>query len=240
MTRKLIQFSKAFIPCAIISSVAIVFGIVGLFVRGINFGLDYQPGLLEEVRIAPAVLDVTYSGASNVTLDMTSTQIDIVISGTGAENETRTFSFVAYQTVAELAAGLNAIDGVSATVNSHGDALSSELFANSAAANRLSQTPYRLYAAGKMMADVSAVRDVFASLEGVSVQQLGSGDSMSFQIRMADKSDGTSSADLQNIILTMLENAFGKDNVAVVRTDFIGSSFLVLLQCNQLFCLLQL
>lgn len=225
MTRKLIQFSKAFVPCAIISIVVITFGIVGLFVRGINFGLDYQPGLLEEVRIAPAVLDVTYSGASNITLDITGTQIDVVISGVGVENETRVFPFAENQTIAELAASLNTIEGMNAAVNSNGDTASSDLFANSVATNRLSQTPYRLYAAGEMSTDVASVRDVFSSFRSVSVQQLGTGDKTSFQIRMADKGDGTSSVDLQNTILSTLENAFGKDNVAVVRTDFIGSSF---------------
>ena len=59
MTRKTIHFSKGFLPCAIVSTIIILSGIAGFFIRGINFGLDYRPGLLEEVRIAPAVVDVS-------------------------------------------------------------------------------------------------------------------------------------------------------------------------------------
>ena len=226
MAKKCIHFSKAFLPCAIISIALILFGIAGFFIKGINFGLDYRPGLLEEVRIAPAVLDVTYSGSSNVTLNLTNTQVEAVISGTGAENETRSFLFSENETVASLAASLNTIDGVSAVVNgAYGNTSSSALFTNSMLSNRLSAVPYRLYASGQTVVEVSEVRDALSSLGGISVQQLGTGADASFQIRMADKGAGASGADLQDTILQILENKFGADNVSVVRTDFIGSSF---------------
>ncbi|MBQ9495195.1 MAG: protein translocase subunit SecF [Treponema sp.] len=226
MAKKCIHFSKAFLPCAIISIALILFGIAGFFIKGINFGLDYRPGLLEEVRIAPTVLDVTYSGSSNVTLNLTNTQVEAVISGTGAENETRSFLFSENETVASLAASLNTIDGVSAVVNgAYGNTSSSALFTNSMLSNRLSAVPYRLYASGQTVVEVSEVRDALSSLGGISVQQLGTGADASFQIRMADKGAGASGADLQDTILQILENKFGADNVSVVRTDFIGSSF---------------
>ena len=226
MAKKCIHFSKAFLPCAIISIALILFGIAGFFIKGINFGLDYRPGLLEEVRIAPAVLDVTYSGSSNVTLNLTNTQVEAVISGTGAENETRSFLFSENETVASLAASLNTIDGVSAVVNgAYGNTSSSALFTNSMLSNRLSAVPYRLYASGQTVVEVSEVRDALSSLGGISVQQLGTGADASFQIRMADKGAGASGADLQDTILQILENKFGADNVSVIRTDFIGSSF---------------
>ncbi|MBQ1971750.1 MAG: protein translocase subunit SecF, partial [Treponema sp.] len=62
MMKKVIQFSKGFLPSAIISAVIIVFGIIGFFTKGINLGLDFKPGLVEEVRIAPVAINVTYSG----------------------------------------------------------------------------------------------------------------------------------------------------------------------------------
>ena len=45
------NFSKGFVPCAIISIAIILFGAAGLFTKGINFGIDFVPGLLEEVKI---------------------------------------------------------------------------------------------------------------------------------------------------------------------------------------------
>ena len=225
MTRKAIQFSKAFLPCAIVSAAIIVFGIAGFFIRGINFGLDYRPGLLEEVRIAPPVLDVSYSGSANVTLDMSAEGIDIVISGTGSENKTETLAFAQNRTVSDLASSLNAIDGIRAQVNSNASSSTSDLFVDTNASNRLSSAPYRLYSAGKTDVPVAQVREALSSVEGISIQQLGAGEAASFQIRMADKGDGKSSADLQNAILTNLENKFGDGNVVIVRTDFIGSNF---------------
>ena len=225
MTRKTIHFSKGFLPCAVISAAIIVSGIAGFFIRGINFGLDYRPGLLEEVRIAPAVLDVSYSGSANVSLDMSGEGIDVVISGTGSENKTEKLSFAANRTVSELASSLNAIDGIRAQVNSNASSSTADLFVDTNASNKLSSTPYRLYSAGKIDVAVSQVREALSSVEGISIQQLGAGDAASFQIRMADKGDGKSSADLQNTVLTNLKNKFGDHNVVVVRTDFIGSNF---------------
>lgn len=52
--KKVINFSKGFIPCAILSVVIILSGVFGLFVRGINLGIDFKPGSIEEVNIQNA------------------------------------------------------------------------------------------------------------------------------------------------------------------------------------------
>ena len=44
--KKVIQFSK-FFPCAVVlSAVIIIAGIVSVATRGINFGLDFKPGMI--------------------------------------------------------------------------------------------------------------------------------------------------------------------------------------------------
>jgi preprotein translocase subunit SecF len=221
----MIHFSRAFLPCAIISSLIIAFGIVGFFTRGINFGIDYKPGLIEEIRVAPAVMDITYSGSANVAFDITNVKADVVISGTGADNETKEFKFADYPTVDKLAADLNGIDGIKAVVNSYGESATSDLFANSDASNKLSSTAYRLYSAGKINAQIAEVRESLSSVSGVSVKQLGAGSDVSFQIRMADNGDGNTGKQLQETVITKLSQKFGTDNIAVVKTDFIGSNF---------------
>lgn len=50
--KKRINFSKGFIPCAIFSFILIVAGIVSIVTRGINFGIDFQSGCIEEIQIA--------------------------------------------------------------------------------------------------------------------------------------------------------------------------------------------
>jgi preprotein translocase subunit SecF len=225
MTRKIIHFSKAFLPCAILSTLIIASGIVGFFVRGVNLGIDYKPGLIEEIRVAPAVLDVVYTGSANVAFDMTNSKVDIVISGTGAENETKEFLFADNTTINALAASLNTVDGIIATVQSYGDSATSDLFANSAVSNKLTQNAYSLYSAGKINAKIADVREALSSVSGVSIKQLGSANEVSFQIRMADNGDGASSRQLQETVISKLSDKFGADNVAVVKTNFIGSNF---------------
>lgn len=48
---KVINFNKGFLPCAILSIVLIAFGVAGYFIRGINYGLDFKPGIMETVTI---------------------------------------------------------------------------------------------------------------------------------------------------------------------------------------------
>ena len=57
--KKTINFNKGFLPAAIFSCVIIILGIVGFFVKGINLGLDFRPGLIEEVRVASPVAEIS-------------------------------------------------------------------------------------------------------------------------------------------------------------------------------------
>ena len=47
--KKVIQFSKGFLPSAIISAVIIVFGIIGFFTKGINLGLLRKVDILLDI-----------------------------------------------------------------------------------------------------------------------------------------------------------------------------------------------
>ena len=145
--KKNINFNKGFVPAVIFSCVIIVFGIVGFFTKGINLGLDFRPGLIEEVRIAEPVADISYSGAAKVSLDLSAGQMDIIISGTGADNETRSFNFAVLKTVGELAAEVNKIENVKMNVRD-GSYDSTKLFLNSAVTNQLTKTPVYIYPAG--------------------------------------------------------------------------------------------
>ena len=84
--KKVIKFSKAFLACAIFSFVIICLGVVGFITKGINLGIDFKPGLIEELRIAPVAIEVTYSGNAKATLGLERDRIYVVISGTGARS----------------------------------------------------------------------------------------------------------------------------------------------------------
>lgn len=224
MEKKLIHFSKFFLPAAIISIAIIIFGVVGFVTRGINFGIDFKPGLVEEVRIAPVSVELTYSGSAKVTADITKTSFDLIISGSGAENETKVFAYSDYATVKDIVDALNGVDYVSAVLKTDGSEPSSLLFVSSDVSTQLSENPLYLYAAPE---DVTTddVRNALAELSGISVKAIGDKNSASYQIRMAEPEGDASGTDLQGEVLSALSAKFGENTVTVVKTDFIGSSF---------------
>ena len=144
--KKQIKFSKGFVPSAIISGVIIILGIVGFFTKGINFGIDFKPGLIEEVRVAPPVAEITYDGPAKINVELSAGQMDVIISGLGATNETRSFNFGQIRTVAELANEVNKIDGIKMIVNDGGFD-TTKLFLNSIASNILSKDALYIYPA---------------------------------------------------------------------------------------------
>ena len=217
---KRFNFNKGFLPCTIISAVLICFGLVGLFTKRINFGLDFKPGLIEEVRVAEPVAEIVYSGPAKVTMDLSAGQMDIVVSGTGAENKTYSFNFAVLKTVHELAAEVNKIENVRMTErNSSYD--STKLFLNSAVTNQLTNAVTFIYPAGTSEITTDDIRSALDD-KGVDIKQLGSGADASYQIRMGVK-EGDAQNEIQTAVNEKLFSKFGKENVAIVKTDFIGS-----------------
>ena len=218
--KRTISFNKGFIPCTIISAVIILFGIVGVFTKGINFGLDFKPGLIEEVRVAEPVAEITYDGAAKIALDLSAGQMDLVITGTSANNETRSFNFAVYNTVALLADGVNKVDGVNMTVK-NGSYDTTNLFLNSAVSTVLSNEALYIYPAGTSEITTDDIREALSE-DNIAIKQLGSGADASYQIRMGIN-EGDVQNELQSSVNEKLYTKFGKENVAIVKTDFIGS-----------------
>lgn len=223
--KKVFPFSKYVVPAVILSAVLILSGLFPLMTKGINFGIDFKPGLVTEVRLVEPVMELTYNGAASVAVEINPWDVTLVISGVGAENETRVYPFAEYATVGDMAAAMSTVEGVSAkaiTASTPADGL----FANSAVASVLSSTPYDLYYSGEgQLADAEAVRAALAGLEDVSVKVAGEGASEVFQVRIGDSGDGRTSMDLQKSVTDALAVAFGEENVAIIKTDFIGAQF---------------
>ncbi len=223
--KRIIKFSKGFLPCVILSSALIISGIVAVFVKGINFGLDFKPGMLEEVRIAPTVMELTYNGTANVSIDPSPDGMDVVISGVGAENKTQRFLYVQNKTVSELAAKLQTIDGITANVTKDIAIPDSGLFVNSSVSTKLGPEPFRVHASdGTTTVTADDVRNAVKDITGSSVKELGTAGDKSYQIRLgvATGSDGKT---VQSAADEKLVAAFGADNVAIISSSFIGSQF---------------
>lgn len=228
MSKKIIHFSKLFTPFVIVSLAIIAFGLYGLFTRGLNMGIDFQAGLIQEVRIAPTSMQVTYKGPASVAIDADNVSLSLIVSGVGAENETFSFPYATHTTIGDLTTALNAVEGVTATVVAPAATSPIGMFGNSAMSAILSSTPYRLYYTGEgtPIISIDEVRDALSSITEVSVKGVGESGDNGFQIRISD--DGTNtevSQTTQDAIWLALTNEFGDDTVAILKTDFIGAQF---------------
>ena len=220
------KFSKAFPVCAVISFLIIAAGVAGYFIKGINYGIDFVPGLVDEVRIAPPAISVTYSGTATASIEASNLALDVIISGAGAENETKSFTFGQNPTVGDMVKALNTVEGINAVLLSGESSDSYGLYLDSASTSRLySDSALKLYVAKEdPSVNIDTVRASFSS-QNVVVKELGVDGNKSFQIRAAISDDSVSVEKLQDGIMTSLHDKFGSDNVAIVKTDFVGSQF---------------
>lgn len=220
------KFSKAFPVCAVISFLIIAAGVAGYFIKGINYGIDFVPGLVDEVRIAPPAISVTYSGTATASIEASNLALDVIISGAGAENETKSFTFGQNPTVGDMVKALNSVEGINAVLLSGESSDSYGLYLDSASTSRLySDSALKLYVAKEdPSVNIDTVRASLSS-QNVVVKELGVDENKSFQIRAAISDDSVSVEKLQDGIMTSLHDKFGSDNVAIVKTDFVGSQF---------------
>ena len=223
--RKVIHFSKFFVGAVILSLVLIVSGIVSVVTRGINFGLDFKPGMIEEFRIDPTVLELTYGGSATITVDPSETGLDLVVSGVGAENRTVTLRYEDNPTVADLAQKISEVEGIGVNILDGAVASGDGLFVNSAVSTTLGATPLRIHAADDSVnVNADDVRAALADIEGADVKTLGSGKDASYQIRLG-VAEGDTQQSIQERTNAALTAAFGADKVAIVKSDFIGAQF---------------
>ena len=81
--KKTYNFSKCFVVCAIISVILIALGCIGFFTKGINLGLDFKPGVIEEVIIS-SDSEIKIEGVRDSLKDFESCQVKKI--GSSSEN----------------------------------------------------------------------------------------------------------------------------------------------------------
>lgn len=227
--KKVIKFSTLFLPCVILSTVLISLGIVGLFTKGINYGIDFQAGFIEKVRIAPTSLFLQYTGSQSVAVSQSSAGIDLVVTGVGSDNQTFSFPNAKYPTVGDFASAVVTVSGVTIQVQGPSSTAMKDIFPDSEALARLSAVPYRFHYTPSDAAVITAdeIRKVLAgTYPDAAVQIVGKNQERMFQIRLADDgSDPQASMNLRAGLSTAFTAAYGEENIAVISTDFVGSRF---------------
>ncbi len=192
--KRTIKFSKLFVPCIILSGVLMIFSILGFYFRGINFGLDFQAGFIEKVRIAPTAFTLSYEGTKTktVTLSLNSAGLDLTTTEVGGGSEVMSFPYSRYETMGAFIEGLQNFEGLKVKLM---DGVAPEtrfanLFVDSQISPRLSETPYKVHYIPKDAKVVTSddIRNALkeASLPSDAVQQVGKAEDGIFQIRLPD------------------------------------------------------
>jgi len=224
--RKTKTFSKFFLPAAVISCVIVIFGITGYIVRGFTLGVDFQAGLIQEVQLAPTAFSIRWLGTSSAILSFDRGGLYIVISGSGIENRTYSFTFGEYATVGSLSRAMTQqLDELEVSVIVEGINSQWLIFSSLGNPYLSSDTPYVVHYLDPQSppVDISAVRNAMAGLgQQVSVQNVGSQQDRHFMLRIEDKGDKRIQS---GQITQVLESYFGDGEVAVLRSDFVGSRF---------------
>ena len=225
--KRVIRFSRFFIPALIISAVILISGMYRLFTVGINFGIDFKPGLMQDVKIAETAFTLKYTGTSSVSIDTSAQGLDLIVSGLGSEKTTHHFGYVQYKTAGELTKALDAIPGIDASLKIPANTPVIDLFTSSSVSRSLSSNLTPVYIADtKQVHSIEDVRAALQSISDIAVKSIGAASDNSFQIRMGDDgSDPEMSKKTQAFIYSLLGERFGSDKVAVIKTDFVASQF---------------
>ncbi len=224
MARKKVPVIKFRFFAVAISLVLLIAGIVSYFVwDGFNTGIDFDSGLSQRIQIAPAGLQVSYTGNADATLSISGNSLLLEIrDASGVQNYT--FASTAYPTSADLARGLNDIDGVEAS-SLEGGLLTQNLLSGFGFPATLSPVPKMLnFSTSSVDVSIDQVRDALSSLGNVKVQTVGSTSNAVFQIRLGTE-EGDTQATMEAKVSDLLGAAFGNDSVVVLQNDFVGPKF---------------
>jgi preprotein translocase subunit SecF len=84
--KRVIRFSRAFLTCAICSTLIILSGVFALIFRGINFGLEFKPGLIDQISIQQPVGKII---TADDVRDVLTSQKEAEVKETGSGNATQ-------------------------------------------------------------------------------------------------------------------------------------------------------
>ncbi len=227
--KRILQFSKYFLPAIIISTLITVGGIVGYFVMGgFNLGVDFQAGLIQEVQFAPSAFSLTYTGKGVAAISMDKTKLDIVVSGSDVEKATHSFPYATYSTLGSLVQGLATVEGLNVSAVADSSVSTVNLVQSAQGNPQLGTDLYTVHYLnpGSTPIPIKQVRDAVSSAGSVSVQSLGKDTDRRFMIRVEDKGTEAGFAKAAaNRVESALAKAFGNDQVAIARTDYVGARF---------------
>ncbi|MCL2128441.1 MAG: protein translocase subunit SecF [Treponema sp.] len=229
--KRIIRFSRLYIPAAIISGTIIIASVAGFFINhGFYLGVDFQAGAIQEVQFAPTAFSITWTGRGNASIAFDRSNMYIVNSGVGVESRTLTFPFSEYPTVGALSQALvSRLEGLNTEMEVP-SGITTQWLVRSAQGNpQLGNEPYAIHYLDPQseVISIATVREAVAGLgENVAVQSLGQPRDRHFMLRLEDKEmEAEAGGAPAERITNALEGYFGSGEVIVLRSDYVGSRF---------------
>lgn len=225
--KRVVRFTKIRYIMFLFSIVVIVGGIIGTVHNGgYNLGIDFQAGLNQRVQIAPAGVEVTYSGAGDASLEIQGNVLTVVVRGEKGV-EKYPFDLKGAGTIKGLADNLNSVTGVKAEVKTNLDSPAVDIVAGLNYPLQLTREPSYLNIKNNDESNyitIDKIRSSLASLGNPQVQIVGKESNQEFQIRVGDP-EGNMKQELENKIVNLLETTFGKHVAVVKQSDYVGPKF---------------
>lgn len=230
--KRVIRFSRFFIPSYILSGTLILFGLIGFFTMGFNKGVDFQAGINQTVQLAFPAATVSYVGKGNAELRVSDKAMTLVLSGAEIEKKTVEIAYASNPTIADVAKALAAADpSIQVTLEAGQETIASTLLVPTYQGNTLiSEKPMILRRApaddAERFAQIDDIRSALGGLGGVSVQMVKPVSIQRFLVRVEDKgTDPNFTNTARTAILSALEAKFGANKVVEVKTDFVGARY---------------
>ena len=229
--KRVIKFSRFFVPAVIISSALILFGLYGYFTKGFNLGVDFQAGINQTVQLALPAMSATYTDKGNAEVRISDTALTLVLSGAESDEKTLVLDFKTYPTIGDVTKALAGVKGISVSVEPGSDSLPATLLVPTYEGNTfLSSAGLVIHRAPKdaseQFADIEQVRQALSSLGDIGVQTLQPASQQRFLVRVQDEgTDPNFAANARAKVKAGLEAKFGADRVVVLKTDVVGARY---------------
>lgn len=115
--RQVVRFSLLFLPCAILSVVLIGAGVLRWALWGMSFGIDFQSGLIERLRIAPPAFSLVYTGTQSMQFFQDEQKVVFTVSSPGVLGERYEFLYTEYPTLRAFSEGAKKVEHLSVTLH---------------------------------------------------------------------------------------------------------------------------
>ena len=206
-------FSVLFIVAGVI-----VFIVAGGFNKGIDFGSGYS----ETFQIAPLGFSVSYTGKRGATLSVSDNILVLQFRDAEGVEEHR-FPSSEYPLSGELASALSSL-GLNVSL-SNPNLETQNLVSGFGYPATLSSTMHRVnFYTQDVDVKIEDVREAVDSISGAKVQTVGDKNKAQFQVRIV-LSDNEGQKEAEEKVDNALSSYFGKENLVVLQSNFVGPKF---------------